>query len=1675
MRSFNPRIHPSVENNKKKLHISLKNPFGALEVPTQQDDEKRESERSKKIEVLTGPTTKIYFGTSWALRDMEEEVLRTTAPHRRTSSQRAQRRRTSSSIEMSATHDTPQSALGWADVVDVGCVPTTSTCAVQSANAFVQWMMGTSQEIQRVERRSPRQICEDYLQIRLRTRSLIGKYIPLSRSTDTLVDTIESFAIFWYMMLNARTYADRYVAIAAHAKMLQAKMNETSLIWTVLLQAYEHFCPEEEMKVQSSTLPVFENLQMFLDEFERIKTSPVFAKLYKFSMYSMALSLFKPLGVDMDYLRFDEVAQEAIRKKYHLGPDFVHCVMDTLLFVAKRGYQCYQAGSIMPMFHSGAKYQEWFDEAEKLARQAQFLSNPDVHGIDRFKYLSDLKDVIERGRCMKKCTSQKDEKLLITRMMATLELTHDLEVTKRAAQADRRSPLTMLIYGGSGIGKSTLQKTIAQHYGKRRNLSTAPEFLYVRNPTDPFWSGYNATQWCIFLDDIGFLAPQLGMLDPTLAELLCIANNVPYVPNQAELADKGRTPVRAELCIGSTNTIHLNAVAMFSCPLAVQRRFPWVLDVRVKPEYQCVDRPGMLDSTKVPALSAGEYPDLWVFRVLRVEPVGEERLGQQGRYDEVMTTSSMRELMIWFNGVIDNHNSVQDQILRGNTALQETTLCDTCQLPVNWCQCVSVPQSAETEEELPAEIERPTYLEVPVETEMSRFLRYVDSCSILTRIVVWWYLMLYWLFVGRWYSPLVEFVLGSGWYAQLAWSSRHRSVLVRATLGFAGTRVQEKFGNVKTLAKFVSAVTACGLLYKSAGYLSSMLRTRPTPQGGVASHEFMKAGRVPTPDSDGVERPSYADPYPYNNADLSQATLCSRSQDGTLIAKHIETATCVFQTHTATSARIQTTTAVNVRGSVYMVNNHGIPASGDFYLDIKCEEKGTLSGSMRNLLVTESMVHRIPEHDLAFIRLRCRPCATDITKYFCKKNYVGRIDGTYFGRDVTGASWKLPIHNLKLESESWWSHGEVVQQPVWSGIVQEPTNDGDCGSLLLSQTPAGWVILGIHTLGKNNVAKAMKVALETVVAACDVLEPEYFNRGKPIISAPSAPRVLSDVSPQSVVHRVPQGVANVTGSFVGEAWKRSKTNVTETLIAPHLMKHGYRVTRFAPDMTKRPWELALRDTTRPVVLMNNTLLDTASAMYQKETHLSDLSQVHVYPLSVAINGCPGLQYCDKMNRTSSAGAPYKRSKRFYMHLIDETSTDMDVADEIKDAIQDIITTYQRGERAHAIFCGHLKDEPVTQDKRDSGKTRVFTASGMAYTLVVRMYLLSTIVFMQKNRFVYETGPGTVVQSLEWEEIRKYLVVHGEDRIVAGDYSKFDKRMPANVILAAFDIIADLCKRAGYTHEELMVVKGIAQDTAFPTVDFNGELIEFYGSNPSGHPLTVIVNGIANSLYMRYCYLVLRPIGCTKDFKEHVALMTYGDDNIMGVSGQAPWFNHTAIQKVLGDIDIGYTMADKEAASVPYIHISQANFLKRVWRWDDDVGAYVAPLDRSSIEKMLMVCVQKANVSAEYHAVQVIGTAVREYFWYGKKEFEEATEKFQEVVRDADLQLHCDDTVFPSWESLYNDFWARSAHIKRRVFTTVDGAGNDKPASGDNPLEKPRDDSYKTSVAGSQPSQSNLCT
>jgi len=1478
-------------------------------------------------------------------------------------------------------------------------------------------------------------------------QSLIGKYVALDPRTDHLVNLLESTVIFYYHMFTAKTFTARMMAIAAFAKMMQTKLNNTQVAMMTLISVWEHLSktsPDEEceFQLQAFEFPDISDLRTFLNYYETFKSSKLYEKLYKFSMYALSLSLFDKVGINMDKCNMDKVAQEAIKKKYHFGLDFVHSLLDTVLFLCERGYQCLQSGSIEPIFHSELKYQEWFDTADKLIRNSKLLYT-DTAGlqIDKFAYLADLKDTIEKGKSMRRLAARPEDKILFNKILSSLEMAHDMECTKRNAMKDRPAPFPLLLYGGSSVGKSTLINVLFQQFGKLLNLSTQPEFKFTKNPNETFWSGHNPSQWCIVLDDIGFLNPTLGVLDPTIGEMLSINNYVSYVTNQAELQDKGRCPVRAKFLIATTNTPHLNAHAYFSCPLAVQRRLPWIIDVR--PKYCDPDKPGMLSSTLCPPTEPGTYPDYWIFVVRKVVPANpslDARIGARANIVDHATYNTMREFLTWFNQAVLDHEASQKKIAECGNNMAQVTLCSTCNIPSGWCTCMET-QALEIEAPEPEESEN----EVVSISRTAMLKEYIQGTDAYEKIVLGYYGGLFGITSYSLPGLCADLSWGRGWKVKTLWESKHRLTLTRKAIGALGQVAYSSFSPTPWLSQAAVAVVAIIAAYKA----SSVIREHffgPTPQGGVPSKSYLAQKRE---DKFGVYEHPYVERMQMNVDDISPQTASNKGVDPSHTIKMIENAIYVFTSLCEGVTRV--TNAVNVKGNVYMCNTHGIAPKTPFYLTVTSTSGSGIVGNSNKILVSDTMVYRIPKSDFTFIQLRCRPPGRDLIPYFNRASYDGLLKGMYIGRDINGTVWHKEVANVRQGIDTFVSHGQKVTHPTWSGKVENPTDVGDCGAVLFSNTPAGHIILGIHTLGRDCDIRAIKISYEVLKEACEVFEQDPVESGYVQVSAPSKERWISHMTPQSVVAGGNPGTANVVGSYVGEFKMRKQSCVAPTLIQATAVYHGYSVTHGAPDMSDTPWLLALNDMTRPVTLLDEDILEHCVKSIIDGTKNVSVKDVEVYDLKTAVNGRAGLKYCDKLNRKTSAGCPYKCPKtRFLYEVPSGPAEDLVMpTEEICNTMTEIENTYAARKRWHPVFSGNLKDEPVTLEKVAAKKTRVFTASPMAWTLVVRKHLLSVIVHMQTNRFVYETGPGVVAQSLEWEQIREYLVQHGENRIVAGDYSKFDKRMPANVILAAFDVIISICQRAGYSDREMAIVRGIAYDTAFPMVDFNGTLIEFYGSNPSGHPLTVIINGLANSIYMRYCYANLARQFVAKlypgyvptshatvlaNFKKNVNLLTYGDDNIMGVSKSCDWFNHTAIAEVLALVDIGYTMADKEAKSVPFIHIDDSNFLKRTWRWDVDVEAYVAPLDHASINKMLTTCLLKGNITPEQHAIAVIETAGREYFWYGKEVFHEKRQMFLDIVRTCNLEAYVEDSTFPTWESLKEDFYENSHHVflKREV-------------------------------------------
>lgn len=1326
-----------------------------------------------------------------------------------------------------------------------------------------------------------------------------------------------------------------------------------------------------EMEMQNGGEDLIFALRNLLTDYKRVKKSPVFKKVFRLFSYFVALEIFEKAGVPLEYTGYTKLERELLAKKYHLGPDFVYSLLDTTLFLCERGIQCWKTGELEPMFHSAHTHAEWYDKTLELKRQSKLLHNPALMETSEAEFLHDLDVAIEHGSSIYKFASRLSDydRRQVNEKLNDLLMIKSEILCLRFANESRQVPFSVLVYGESGIGKSTVKDMLYYLFCKAMKLPSEDEYKYVRNPVSDFWDGFRSSMHSLILDDVAFMSPNYAPNgDQSCLEFIQVINAVPFTPNQAALEHKGRTPFRCKLVIATTNTRNLNAHHYFSHPSAVQRRFPFIITPHPKEEYTT---DGQLDSTKVPTPKAGSYPDLWDFSVSRVttSPIGGPK--PEAGIVSVLKKVDQREFFEWYVGAIKEHFVNQTKMTDSISLMSKVESCDTCFLPVTMCKC--------------------TLQSLQVLASISTVLDNFFRLAIFYRFYLWWY---------RWLDIPND---GRRYFYDL------------------GRRVEEGIQTPRFLILLGGVIAGALALWK----LNSVVPELQASKGVVPEGKDEKPN------------PWYRNDFELTNFDVSRQTLSWKSLERDKLIRTIQANTMsltqTFKENGKTYRNFGH--ALALEGHRIMVNLHTLRLDvGD--LNLRLIRQSSSSGVTTNVAFS-MRVHDIDvyeKHDVAILTVYQLPPFKRITTLFPNASFEGGGKGFIVLKQLDGKGETRNFIRAKRSDKVAFKHYGDFVHDIYSVEVATPTAVGDCGAPYVLTTPQGPVLLGIHVTGYEGIGQCLFFTQDEIST---FVGGKQMVAGAPMISSESVSREVGELSQKSVFRYMQHGSATVYGSFTG--FKITpKTRVELTPMNAFLQERGYSTKYTKPVMAGwKPWRIAALDLVNPVVDIDLLVLDTITEQFT-ETILrrlttDDLKKLVVYDDFTALNGAAGIAYVDKMNRNTSAGNPWKKSKKHFLSVLPprgENLEPVEASPEITERMTEIMERYKSGERAHPNFCAHLKDEPVTHAKRAQGKTRVFSGAPFDWSLVVRKYFLSSIRVIQSNSFVFEAAPGTICQSSEWGDIYKFLVTFGENQIVAGDYKAYDKRMPPAFILAAFELLINVCIASkNFDDEDLLIMRGIAIDTAYPLTDFNGDLVEFYGSNPSGHPLTVIINSLVNSLYMRYVYFIMNPKHEVLSFTDNVKLMTYGDDNIMGVSPDVPWFNHTTIQNTLLQMGITYTMPDKESASVPYISIAQSSFLKRSWRFDTELQEYLCPLEHDSIERSLMVWVRSKTICWEEQAISVISSAAQEYFFYGRKAYERRVALLNELVVHLEIEAylmfdkHGASITFPKFDSLVEKFRA----------------------------------------------------
>lgn len=667
----------------------------------------------------------------------------------------------------------------------------------------------------------------------------------------------------------------------------------------------------------------------------------------------------------------------------------------------------------------------------------------------------------------------------------------------------------------------------------------------------------------------------------------------------------------------------------------------------------------------------------------------------------------------------------------------------------------------------------------------------------------------------------------------------------------------------------------------------------------------------------------------------------------------------------------------------------------------------------------------------------------NFSKFLPENNVMRACDAYFLTREMKGDQyWQLPTF---FQGSSGVSH---MYARFMGGYYKLPpkvdTRPGMCMSPLVSKLHGAMIIgfhlgggitdsrvgaCGILTRAELEAALTQLGGINGVVlsASSATIMPHMGDFpmetfGQPILTS-------TDIHPKSAVNFLEEGSnIDIYGSAPGKSTPSSR--VTETIISDDVAEIFGVPQQWGPPKMKGkgrfPFQETLKYAAIPSLPIGSVLEKAVESMKSLTTSLVEKipKMFDARPLTQVetVSGIDGKRFIDPMNFSTSPGFPFGGNKRPL--LVDLPKDSVPGVSNPRTFIPAVWEEFEKtkkrllsGERAYAIWKSCLKDEPT---KLSKDKVRVFQSAPIVLQLLVRMYFLPIIRIIQLNPILYECAVGVNAEGLEWEELWESAMSKGKDRVLAGDYSKYDVRMPASATIAAFDILIDIAERCpGYSPEDILLMRMMVNEIVYPVLANNGDLIQLFGTNPSGQNLTVIINSLVNSLLLRSCFFTLFP---DLDFKEHCSFLTYGDDVLGTVSEFCKQFSHLYYAAWLATLDMKFTMPDKTSEPTAFMSEKDVDFLQRKTDFNPDLGRKVGMLSESSIYKRLHSHLSSKEISPEMQSAQNIESSLHDWFYYGREVFNDRRAKLVQVAERNQILHLC-----PALDVLYDERVAKWRH------------------------------------------------
>lgn len=784
-----------------------------------------------------------------------------------------------------------------------------------------------------------------------------------------------------------------------------------------------------------------------------------------------------------------------------------------------------------------------------------------------------------------------------------------------------------------------------------------------------------------------------------------------------------------------------------------------------------------------------------------------------------------------------------------------------------------------------------------------------------------------------------------------------------------------------------------------------------------------------------------------------------RPQDSNQCVAAVRNNLCVVEIrglHNGKEA-ITTTRMLVIDNENVLINNHvidSLPCKLSFYV-------GPMTGEgvqPRCVIDVEPrMVTRIPYRDLCIIRTLALPrLFKNIRHLLPKSTFQSNGAATYLMKHKDGELEERACYGSKLVNMGMVQGADMVNCRSWAVTPERPTLSGDCGSVLMLDTPIGCVIAGIHFA--YNEERALAYA-SPIYAEDFAFEEPMVTKGV-LQPAGILAQSFVDLKPTDKLYTDYHESGNIIthGQLKGFI-ARPKFTGKKTPAADYVLSHGHEFDPPIEDHLGRPratdWrapQLILSKYLNPTHSMRECVI--AACGEAMTDHImanltdEDKADIHPVPIGVAVNGFPAVPNIDAQKFTTSAGHGRRGPKLQFLsepEEFEEWSSYREYDENVTAAVNKMVEDAMQGIRPHAIYEAVLKDEMLSWAKVLQGKARAIYMCPVDFLTAIRMFTLGICRVMVRRREIFGMAVGLNTHSEEWDNEKKRSDRIPGDNWMAGDFESFEAVLGLLLSNVANKVISDVSARCGNFDEcRLLALKVFLADTVNPTINFFGTLITLLGGEASGHQLTTFFNCLCNQLLHMYAWVTIRLetegedtdswlYDFAAEFFEFVYILTLGDDVMIKVHPDYPEYNHTSVQRVFRDIGITYTMADKTSVSRPYISLDEVTFLKR--KFVDHVefpGMKVAALDKKSVYKMLLYTVPSRSVTFEEQYASALCSAQAEAFFHGRDFYNQIWQLIENMPKTTELVHRMNESPRPTWNTMVQRFVECSPSLEARL-------------------------------------------